>query len=47
VGDAKIRCELLFEGSDLASEDEDAAIEDALDRPVDLGLDLVILGAQL
>jgi hypothetical protein len=44
VGDTEIRAELLLEGLDLAPEDEDAAVEDVLDRPVDLGLYLAILG---
>ena len=47
MGDAEIRCELLFEGRNLAAEDEDAAVEDVLDRPVDLGFDLAILSVQL
>ena len=46
-GGRQVRGELLLEGCDLAAEEEDTAVENVLDRPVDLGLDLAILGAQL
>jgi hypothetical protein len=47
VGGAEICGELLLKDSDLAAEEEDAAVKNVLNRPVNFSLELVILRAQI